>query len=70
MAVERIAAIDVEVTSIGQRDQSETWTGALKVEQLDDGRVLLGSATQSGFESIAFELDDLQRALAYLGDGA
>lgn len=64
MSVKRQLLIDVELESVGQRDQTERWNGKLEVTRQPDGRVRIGKQTQSGFQALSFEFNDLNEALA------
>lgn len=65
MSVQRSIHIDVELASVGQRNQIETWIGRLEVTR-ECGRVRIGKPTQSGFQSIAVDWDDLTEAVKML----
>lgn len=68
MGVQRSVRIDAEVVSVGQFDRTERWKSDLAIERLTGGRVRVGNPTQSGFEAIIFDFDDLVEAVQALND--
>ena len=66
MSIERTVRIDAEIESVGQFDRAERWRGKLEVTRLQDGRVRIGSPTQSGFAALTVGWDDLAAAVADL----
>lgn len=63
MSVRRSVHIDAEIATVGQFDRTETWKGTVAIERLPDRRVRIGNPTQSGFESIIVDWDDLASAV-------
>lgn len=66
MSVQRSIHIDAELSSVGQFDRTERWRGKLEVTQEADGRVRIGQPTQSGFEAITIDWNDLTEAVRAL----